>query len=180
MVSTSGHVLLQSDAIEVMKSELFPLATIITPNLPEAKLLLDGREICTVEAMKQAARDLCALGPQFVLIKGGHLEEMQKESPADSSSQDAHCGTATDILCYGEAGHCEAFTSELIQTCHTHGTGCTLASSIAAFLAIGHTVPEATRKAKDFVSGAILASAHMALGQGPQGPLNHCWERARW
>jgi len=175
MVSTSGHVLLQEEAIASVKAELFPLATIITPNLPEAQLLLGGRQIATVEAMKEAARDLCAMGPQWALVKGGHLKQ-----PGAEGAGDAGAAEATDVLCNGLTGECELFTAKLIETSHTHGTGCTLASSIAALLANGCTVPEAVRSAKRYVSGAIAASAHLALGSGPQGPMNHAWELAEW
>eukprot|EP00439_Symbiodinium_sp_Y106_P010287 s2643_g1.t1 len=163
MVSTSGHALLQPDAVESVRKELFPLATIITPNLPEARLLLGRDGIDTVEAMKQAARELAAMGPEWVLVKGGHLAESEDEMEA------------TDVLCNGITGECTAYKSSMIKTSHTHGTGCTLASSIASCLARGMEMPMAVQEAKRYVSGAIAASAHLALGTGPQGPMNHSW-----
>ena len=165
MVSTSGHTLLQEDAIESIKEELFPHATIITPNLPETCLLLGIDEIKTVAAMEQAARELAMMGPRWVLVKGGHLDELE----------------ATDILCCGETHSCMAFKSRLIaNSSHTHGTGCTLASAIAAHLSRGLEVPEAVREAKDFVTGAIAHSTHLALGTGTQGPMNHGWAQFDW
>ena len=166
MVSTSGHTLLEDDAIQSLKEELFPHATIITPNLPEACLLLGLKEISTVAAMEEAARKLAMMGPQWVLVKGGHL-------PGNDQ--------AIDILCQGRTGECVPFKSNLVaNTKHTHGTGCTLASSIAAHLASGLKVPEAVQAAKDFVTGAIANSAHLALGVGKQGPMNHSWPYFDW
>lgn len=150
-----------------MKQELFPQATLITPNLPETRLLLGGREISNVEDMRRAAQDLCAMGPAWALVKGGHLQELSSDE-------------AVDVLCDGRTGVCHSFSSKLIETSHTHGTGCTLASSIAALLAIGYTIPEAVQKAKTFVSGAIVSSAHLALGSGSQGPMNHSWQSVQW
>ena len=165
MVSTSGHTLLQEDAIQSIKEELFPLATLITPNLPETCLLLGIDEIKTVAMMEQAARELSRMGPRWVLIKGGHLEDLE----------------ATDVLCDAETQSCMAFKSRLIaNTCHTHGTGCTLASAIAAHLSRGLEVPEAVQEAKDFVTKAIAQSSHLALGTGTQGPMNHSWAHFDW
>ncbi|CAE8582677.1 unnamed protein product [Polarella glacialis] len=173
MVSTSGHALLQAGVgafLETLKSELFPLATIITPNLPEASLLLGGRVIDSVAAMEQAARDLCAMGPRWVLVKGGHLDTGAQTRSAE----------ATDVLCDRETGLCQHFESSFIVTSHTHGTGCTLASSIAALLARGMDMAEAVGRAKEYVSGAIAASTDVALGSGAQGPMNHSWMHAEW
>lgn len=169
MVSTSGHVLLQDDAIDSLTTELIKMATLITPNLPEARLLLGRPELSSIEDMKQAARDLCALGPRWVLVKGGHL-----------CLTGQAVSVAVDVLCDAVSGECELLEAKLVESNHTHGTGCTLASSIAALLAIGHTVPEAVRGAKAYIAGAIAASAHLALGGGPQGPMNHAWQTAEW
>lgn len=177
MVSTSGHVLLESDAVETVKQELFPMATIITPNLHEAQLLLEGRIIKSVPDMEQAARDLCKFGPKWVLVKGGHLcssDDVGEDGVASPSK------LAIDVLCCRQSGECEQISSAMIQTTHVHGTGCTLASSIAALMAIGHTVPDAVRRAKEYLSRAIAASAHLQLGNGKQGPMNHCWAIAQW
>mmetsp|Transcript_22188 Transcript_22188/g.27120 ORF Transcript_22188/g.27120 Transcript_22188/m.27120 type:complete len:554 (-) Transcript_22188:143-1804(-) len=173
MVSTSGHVLLEDSAIESVKRELFPLSTIVTPNIPEASLLLGNRKIEDIQSMKDAARDLCAMGPQWVYIKGGHLKNLGKANSGDEVK-------AIDILCNGRTGECKEYISPMIETGNTHGTGCTLASSISALLARGHTVEEAVASAKDYVSGAIKASVHLQLGSGPQGPLNHHWQNYKW
>jgi len=175
MVSTSGHVLLEKDAIESVKSKLFPLASIVTPNLPEAQLLLGRDVITSVEAMESVAKDLAAMGPEWALVKGGHMSQV-----VEGGSTVAGDMVITDVLCHGRTGECLRFTSPLIQTSHTHGTGCSLASSIAALLAAGHTVPEAVHLARDYVGGAIVASAHLELGSGPQGPMNHSWRLVEW
>jgi len=165
MVSTSGHKLLEDAAIESVKQLLLPQALIITPNTPEASLLLGGRAINNLADMEQAARDLCAMGPRWVLLKGGHMEGSTE---------------ATDVLCNRITGECMSFSAKFIATRNTHGTGCTLGSSIAARLARGDTVEEAVREAKRYVNGAINASVHLGLGSGVQGPMNHIWERVEW
>jgi len=174
MVSTSGHVLLEKDAIESVKSKLFPLASIVTPNLPEARLLLGRDDITSVEAMESVAKELAAMGPEWVLVKGGHMSEVVEGNSVVAAD------TLTDVLCNGRTGECVRFTSPRIATSHTHGTGCTLASSIAALLAAGHTVPEAVHLAREYVGGAIVASAHLELGSGAQGPMNHSWRLVEW
>jgi len=152
MVATSGGSLLRSEAAETLKNELLPMATVITPNMPEASALL-GREVQSYEDMKLAAADLYRLGPKAVLIKGGHME-----------GQDA----AVDILYDGDSF--QAFSKPWISTRSTHGTGCTLASAITAWLARGLSTHDAVHRAKDYVFDAIR-HAH-ALGRG-HGPLNH-------
>lgn len=177
MVSTSGHQLLEDDAVDSVKRHIFPIATIITPNLREASLLLEGRKIDSVEAMKQAAVDLCAMGPRWVLLKGGHMQEVVLEGGAGAGAVSPE---SVDVLCDQRTGKCETFGSPFVETTHTHGTGCTLASSVAALLARGSTVPEAVREAKGYVHGAIASSAHLALGSGPQGAMNHSWQTVDW
>lgn len=163
MVSTSGHKLLEDDAVSSLKEELLPLAYMVTPNLPEASLLL-GRDVSGLEEMEKAAKDLCAMGPEWALVKGGH-------STADD-------GKATDVLCSRDT--CVHLSGDVFETTHTHGTGCTLASSIAAQLACGAPVQQAVQRAKHYVSGAIKASVCMKMGSGPQGALNHLWEHHSW
>lgn len=166
MISTSGHRLLDQAAVQTVRERLLPLATIVTPNLHEAGLLL-GRDISTVQEMEVAAREISAMGPRWTLVKGGHLSA-------------AECKECTDVLCEGATGNCERFSSPMVSTSHTHGTGCSLASAIAACLARGSTIPEAVRSGKEFVAGAIAASAHLNLGHGPQGPMNHSWRSFDW
>ena len=152
MISKSGYTLLQDDAIATLKKRLLPLATIATPNAHEAGRLAD-LEVNTVQDAEEAARRIHAMGPQAVLVKGGHL---------DGEAE------AVDVLYDGEAFR--RFTSERIDTPHTHGTGCTYASAIAANLAKGHGLAEAVERAKRYVTEAIRHG--LALGGG-HGPTHH-------
>ena len=155
MVATSGDVLLAPEAIEMYKKKLIPLATVITPNLPEAEVLA-GIKIKTEDDMKKAGEMLLAMGPTAVLIKGGHREDL----------------TATDFLCTKDG--CRTYRTEAIQTKNTHGTGCTLSSAIAAFLAKGCETEEAVGEAKRYITGAIRAAATDSVGSG-HGPVHHFW-----
>jgi hydroxymethylpyrimidine/phosphomethylpyrimidine kinase len=150
MVAKSGDSLLNKDAREALRKLLLPLATVVTPNLPEAQALSE-RKIATVQEMKQAAEIIHGLGPQYVLIKGGHLP-----------------GEALDVLFDGRTF--AEFSSRRIRTRHTHGTGCTFSAAIAAGLALGRSLPDSISVAKKYVTRAIQHS--LPLGQG-HGPLNH-------
>ena len=151
MISKSGYDLLQPDAIESVKRDLIPLARLVTPNLPEAERLT-GRPIRTSADAQAAARQIHALGPRAVLIKGGHrLDE-----------------PATDILFDG--AEFTIYAGEYIRTTHTHGTGCTYASAIAAKLALGMSLTDAVRAAKLYITEAIRHS--LAIGHG-HGPTDH-------
>lgn len=149
MVSKSGFALLQSDAVATLKAELLPLATLVTPNIPEAELLAD-QEIRSIEAAHDAARRIHALGAGAVLINGGHLQD-EKE--------------ATDILYDGRQFY--TFNAPRIATPHTHGTGCTYASAITANLAKGHTLRGAIARAKRYVTDAIRHGFPLGSGHGP-------------
>ena len=153
MVAKSGDVLLQADAQEVMKDGLIPLAHVVTPNVPEAEALT-GKAIDGPEGLRQVAERLFEYGPDYVLIKGGHLE-----------GEDA-----VDYLYDGT--RLETFSAPRIRTKNTHGTGCTYSAAIAAYLAMGFELPEAVKKAKHYLTMAIKTS--FALGGG-HGPLNHFW-----
>ena len=153
MVAKSGDALLQPQACACLKEVLLPLAKVVTPNIPEAEALT-GLSIATEEAVYEAARRIHAMGPAFVLIKGGHLVGVQ----------------ATDYLFDGSTF--QPYSSERINTRHTHGTGCTYSAAIAAYLGKGFPVAEAVFRAKTYVTGAIRQS--FALGAG-HGPLNHFW-----
>jgi len=155
MVATSGDKLLQDDAIEALKKELLPLADIITPNLPEASVLLE-REITGLDMLGPAARDLCKLGCKSVLIKGGHLEGQ----PSD------------DLLYLQREQKMLSLPGKRLETNNTHGTGCTLSSAIAAYLARGCGLTEAVKNAKEYISGAIAAGAAYSIGKG-HGPVHH-------
>ncbi|WP_043364791.1 bifunctional hydroxymethylpyrimidine kinase/phosphomethylpyrimidine kinase [Belnapia sp. F-4-1] len=151
MVAKGGHPLLQPDAVETLKRRLIPRATLITPNLPEAEVLT-GLRITTEEEMQAAMPALLALGAGAVLLKGGHLE-----GPV-----------LVDLL--GTPDGVIRFEDARIETRHTHGTGCTLASAIAAGLAQGLSLAEAVARARRYVRAAILAAPGFGRGHGP---LNH-------
>ncbi|MFN3611417.1 bifunctional hydroxymethylpyrimidine kinase/phosphomethylpyrimidine kinase [Tepidimonas sp.] len=157
MVATSGDTLIEDATIERLVCELFPRATVVTPNLDEAALLL-GRPIMQADELEAAAADLLQRGAAAVLLKGGHL-------PGD---------VVTDLLAIrGEPpAYWIRLSGERIVSDNVHGTGCTLSSAIASFLAIGQTLEEAVQSAQGWVRGAIAAGAHVRTGQG-SGPLNH-------
>ncbi len=155
MVAQSGDRLLQNDAIAALKAELIPLADLITPNLPEASVLLD-REIGNLHELEDAAYDLVQLGCPNVLIKGGHLEE----------------GDSDDLLYLGEDRKLIRLAEERIATTNNHGTGCTLSSAIASGLAQGLNLESAVRRAKEYITGAIASGAEYLLGKG-HGPVDH-------
>jgi len=152
MVAKGGHRLLEPQAVETLKRRLVPLAAVITPNLPEAEVLA-GMEIRDEAAMRHAAEALLTLGVPAVLLKGGHLD-----------------GPVVVDLLATEDGGIERFEAPRIETRHTHGTGCTLASAIAAGLAQGMALREAVVRARAYVRAAIAAAP--GLGQG-HGPLDH-------
>ena len=147
MVSTSGTRLMEQDALEVLQKELLPVATLVTPNLPEAEIL-SGRAILSHEDMKQAAEEIGRKYHCAVLIKGGH------------SSLDAD-----DLLM--ENGTETWFTGRKMDNPNTHGTGCTLSSAIAAGLAKGFSLAESIRLAKEYISDAIAAGLNLGKGNGP-------------
>ncbi|MFP6889939.1 MAG: bifunctional hydroxymethylpyrimidine kinase/phosphomethylpyrimidine kinase [Nitrospinota bacterium] len=153
MVAKSGDRLLSEGAIEALLELLFPLAEVITPNIEEALDLLGIDRIADIEEMKEAARMLHKLGARCVLLKGGHITK-----------------GALDI--FFDGGEPVIFEGRHIDTPHTHGTGCTLSSAIAAGLAQGKPVLEAVGAAKEYIQGAIEHS--LALGKG-RGPLNHMY-----
>ena len=155
MVSTSGHKLIEDDAIGALTKELMPLSTLITPNLSEAEVLT-GRALHSVEDMKTAAVELLKFGCKAVLLKGGHLEG----------------GKMCDVLQIADEQAPHLFTSDKIESKNTHGTGCTLSSSIATLLALGHNLPDAVKRAKDYVTGGIEQGKEIYIGEG-HGPLNH-------
>jgi len=151
MIAKSGHPLLKPDAIEALIKELIPLALVVTPNIHEAQQL-SGVEIKTLSDARQAAKVIRKMGCRHVLIKGGHLL-------ADR---------ATDLLYDGR--FFEVFKGEFINTPHTHGTGCTYASAIAAHLALGKPLSQAVKAAKAYTTEAIRHA--LAIGHG-KGPTNH-------
>ncbi|MFD9129167.1 bifunctional hydroxymethylpyrimidine kinase/phosphomethylpyrimidine kinase [Kitasatospora sp. NPDC059571] len=154
-VSKHGDALLAAEAVATVRERLLPVATLATPNLHEVAQLT-GITVEDESGMRAAAEAVLALGPRWALIKGGHL-----------------AGDAADLL-LGADGTEHWYRAPRHDNRHTHGTGCTLASAIAAELAKGSTVPEAVAAAKDYITGAIAAG--FALGAGI-GPVDHAW---RW
>ena len=153
MVAKGGDRLLQEEAVGALRTLLIPLARVVTPNIPEAEVLV-GREISTIDDARDAARDIVGLGARSVVVKGGHLD-----------------GPATDILFDG--AEFRAFTAPRVATTSTHGTGCTFASATAAGLAKGHSVRDAVGEAKKYVTDAIRHA--FPIGRG-HGPLNHFYK----
>ena len=156
-VSKHGHPLLAEDAVEALRAEILPLATLVTPNLHEAGGLA-GFRVDSRDLMEDAAEAILAMGPRAVLVKGGHLEG----------------GRADDLLFDGE--RMTWLEGERIETPHTHGTGCVLSAAIAAYLARGEALAEAVRRGKGFVTEAIRHALPLGEGIGPVDPL---WTVAR-
>jgi hydroxymethylpyrimidine/phosphomethylpyrimidine kinase len=152
-VSKHGHVLLSDDAVRALRTRILPLATIVTPNLPEAARLA-GFAVETREQMRRAGDAILALGAGAVLVKGGHLEDPAR-------SDDLFVGPSWEGWLEGER----------IDTPNTHGTGCTLSAAIAARLALGDDVPDAVRAAKAFVTEAIRHALTLGSGIGPVDPM---------
>lgn len=157
MVAKSSDRLIAEDAVDAVREQLLPLATVITPNRLEAEVLLDA-SVRTREDAAEAARALVVRGARAAVIKGGHFDDLE----------------VVDLLFDGRAFH--EFRHPRQDTRHTHGTGCTFASAIAACLARGAELPAAVQEASDYVAGAI---AHgLAIGHG-HGPLDHFWALRR-
>ncbi|OCH23697.1 bifunctional hydroxymethylpyrimidine kinase/phosphomethylpyrimidine kinase [Aliivibrio sp. 1S128] len=155
MVATSGDLLLKSSAIESLKSELLPLADVITPNLPEAAALINAKVPESEVEMTAMIDELRQLGAKSVLLKGGHLEK-------DENS--------TDLLILSDS--IERLSTPRIETRNTHGTGCTLSSAIASYLAQGHELQAAVTLGKHYITQAIIHADELNIGQG-HGPVNH-------
>ena len=154
MVATSGDVLLQQQAIDSLRNRIIPQASIITPNLPEASVLLDTSAPETLNDMISMIDPLMALGAKTVLLKGGHL-----------------CGDkAIDLFHDGHTLH--RLESPWIETNNTHGTGCTLSSATTALLAKGYALTEAVSAAKEYIAEAIAHGTELHIGQG-HGPVHH-------
>ncbi|PCI57351.1 MAG: bifunctional hydroxymethylpyrimidine kinase/phosphomethylpyrimidine kinase [Alphaproteobacteria bacterium] len=162
MVSTSGDALISSDAMVALKTRLFPLVDVVTPNIPEAEKL--ARKV--VIDMDRAAQDLLNLNVEAVFLKGGHLKG----------------SVAQDVLAYD--GGTKTYEAPRVDTQNTHGTGCTLSSAIAAYLALGCDLKEACGKAKTYLTGALGCAAMLDVGglNGAQGhgPVSHMYRRGHY
>jgi hydroxymethylpyrimidine/phosphomethylpyrimidine kinase len=154
MVAKSGDRLLDADAVDTLIAELLPEARVVTPNIPEAEAL-SGVRIASLDDAREAARRIHELGPAAVIVKGGHAE-----------------GDELVDLLYDDHQFAE-FRTPRVRTRNTHGTGCTFASAVAAFLALGRPLPDATRLAQEYVAGAIRHG--LPIGKG-HGPLDHFWQ----
>ena len=153
MYAKNGCALMDPTSIECLLRTIVPLATVITPNIPEAECIAN-MEIKSLDDMREACVIIHKMGVKYVLVKGGHYE-----------------GDATDILYDGQEFY--SFVTERIDTKNTHGTGCTLSSAIASFLAKGDDIVTAVGKAKEYVTEAIRYS--LEIGKG-HGPTNHFWK----
>jgi hydroxymethylpyrimidine/phosphomethylpyrimidine kinase len=154
MAATTGRTLLEPDAVSILKTQLLPRATIVTPNVAEAEVL-SGIRIASLQSARDAAKRIVELGPKAVLIKGGHM------SGADAVDLLLHTGTFAE------------FSAPRAHFDNLHGTGCTLASAIAARIALGDDIPAAVQRAKRYITGAIERS--FEAGHGAR-ILNHFWE----
>lgn len=155
MVSTSGHRLIEDDAVEVLKSRLMPLARVITPNIPEAEILA-GRSISGEQDFDEITRSLSENGGVSVLLKAGHLDGDE----------------LVDYFYNAEGATMTLLPSKRVHTVNTHGTGCTLSSAFAASLAKGEDLTTAAKSAKMYIQQAIDAGAGYSIGSG-HGPVNH-------
>jgi hydroxymethylpyrimidine/phosphomethylpyrimidine kinase len=151
MVAKGGAKLLRDDAIEALRTRLLPLAAVITPNLPEAEVIL-GRRIRTIDDRREAARDLVALGPRAAVVKGGHAGD-----------------DVTDV--YWDGSAMVELPGVRVATLNTHGSGCVFSAAIAAGLAKGLEPIDAVRQAKGFISDAIEHSLEIGHGHGPVNPM---------
>jgi hydroxymethylpyrimidine/phosphomethylpyrimidine kinase len=151
MVAKGGAKLLRDEAIDALRARLLPLAAIVTPNLPEAEVIL-GRRIRTIDERREAARSLVALGPRAAVVKGGHAD-----------------GDVTDV--YWDGAHMVELPGKRMATANTHGSGCVFSAAIAAGLAKGVEPLAAVRQAKEFISRAIEQSLEIGHGHGPVNPM---------
>ncbi len=155
MVATSGDKLLQDEAIQALQKVLLPMARVITPNIPEAEILLD-QKITSQSELPEAAAGLSFNNTVSVLLKAGHLSDEQ----------------LVDVFYNAESKNQLLLESQRIATLNTHGTGCTLSSAIASFLALDESLEQAVRKGKDYINKAIQAGKDYKLGHG-HGPVHH-------
>ncbi|OFI06789.1 hydroxymethylpyrimidine/phosphomethylpyrimidine kinase [Clostridium acetireducens DSM 10703] len=162
MISKSGFDLLRPESKKALIEKLIPLSTLITPNIPETEAILskiNNKEVETIEDMKKAAKDIYTMGPKSVLIKGGHLK-----------------GEAIDILYDGK--NISEFKNARINTKNTHGTGCTLSSAITSNLALGYSMKESVKLAKEYITVAIENSLDIGKGVGPTNHFYTLYKKA--
>jgi hydroxymethylpyrimidine/phosphomethylpyrimidine kinase len=158
MLAQSGDALLQNEAVSAIKTSLMPLAKVVTPNLPEAAVLLGKAPDAPLD-VREAAETLARYGSKNILIKGGHMTG----------------NTCTDLLYVSDSGEFIELTEKRVHTQNNHGTGCTLSSAIAAYLARGDDIETAVRNAKQYIHEAIQAGAAYQIGGG-HGPVDHFYK----
>lgn len=161
MVATSGDRLIEESAVNSLMTELIPMARVITPNVPEAEILA-GTKITSQRELPEIARRLSCGGRVSVMMKAGHLSD----------------GELTDIFYNAEDDRCIELRSRRIYTRNTHGTGCTLSSALASYLAQGYSLDDAASAAKDYIAHAIESGADYEIGHG-HGPVDHFWNLSR-
>jgi len=165
LVASSGERLLDEDGVRALCAELLPRARLVTPNIPEAEAL-SGRRIQSLDDAYEAARRIQGMGPAAVIITGGH------RTRTASAERRATNDEVVDLLFDGHTFH--ELRVPRVESRHTHGTGCTFASAVAAGLALGQELPDAAARAQQYVAGAILHAP--GIGHG-HGPIDHFWER---
>ena len=180
IVSSTGHRLLSIEAQETIKEKLIPIADLLTPNIPEMKALTDS-SLSSLEEKKEAAQQLFNLGAKAILLKGGHEEGevktdvlfvSQQSTDNETTSRDASMTQNDKQDVVDTSIRMLLLSSPTIETNNTHGTGCTLSSAIAAFIARGLSLEDAISEAKNYVTEAIRAGADINIGKGI-GPVNH-------
>lgn len=178
MIAKGGETLLRREAVAALREELLPLAQVVTPNLPEAEVL-SGLPIRTMQERREAAKRIRAMGPELVVIKGGHDEGntrvSENVSVSGKSWPSSQAGVEVVDLVY-DGSHFTELAGLRVQTVHTHGTGCTFSAALTAALAKGAALQEAVRTARAFIQAAIEDS--LELGRG-HGPTNHWAYRRR-
>ena len=158
MVSSSGRRLIDENTLETLVNELIPETTLITPNLHEAEVLI-GHPVTNIDEMQKAAKELLKYGSHAVLVKGGHLQG----------------GNMIDVLQMNQHESPILFSAPQIESKNTHGTGCTLSSAIATYLALGENIEQAVKKAKNYLYKGLSAGKDIHIGEG-HGPLNHFYQ----
>lgn len=157
VLSASVGGSLFAEGKDFYRQHILPLATLVTPNIPEAALFLEQDEAISHETCEQQARELAALGPQYVLLKGGHGADER---------------LSTDYLACSQEASVQAFSAARLKTPHGHGTGCTLATAIAAGLAQGLSMPQAIAAAKNYIQASLLSASRLEIAAS-NGPLHH-------
>ena len=172
LLSSSGARLLDEDGVRALCAEVLPRARVVTPNIPEAEAL-SGHRITSLDEAREAAQRIHDMGAAAVIITGGHRLRSPLSAPRAPhlAPRTSHLDEVVDLLFDGNTFH--EFRVSRVDSRHTHGTGCTFASAVAAGLALGRELPEAAARAQQYVAGAIAHAA--GIGHG-RGPIDHFWQ----